>query len=761
MVESGEEAMEAAFLKVAQAGQIVNFSDYAIAFEAAVNNVQSKKSRDFALRHVQMALVVFCGKGSTAILGASSAWDEDSKMQELLQVWHAGNGPLKRLSLADAWEVKPWRSVRSCLQTSEKSIQVEGTASAQASNLVAAIQQFRASYHSVRNERSCNLQRRQLGYTAGFLDLVECLRNESILSDRSEFQRSFLDDHMSISIDEIKKEVTQQKHLFNELQKKTRAIASTTEGKSSRQDLESVLIERDAGRVHLCEVLNQAIQKLLKLIESEEVDQAGEALKDVSAVSDFIRRRIIRTNTRRFHLVKSMVQARDGIDHYSKVRAAWMEAGVMLSGMGEKSNHDISFSNCIAIEAIEAYEEWCKVCALDQIAGNTDDAIQMLENTIAQNATALMSVNEESMKAKASSSLLPFEPSNILLFPKPTKREGNGVPGSYDDDTSENLKSADCDNDLTSGSEACVVTNCSQSDNESANELTDEVISERDTAGTNIQNKGLESTSSQSTATSLAENLNSSFGQPSNETSESADRAIQMALERAGTLIDDERSALRKDLISIFPSTILFSAGDYLHGILNSKLEVLNLVHSACSSFMQELKLHQSVLDPEGDLVTRKNEAIIRIKDAQEQYEIANEELEEAILKTKGKRALRRGLDLDELRADVASKRRLAHDAARAVENAIEELTRSSYDFPEVVCHLRAGLPKELMPVWQPSKSLSYFESCSIIETESRHRDGKLYAIKEFMLHDEGSLRTCMREAALLRRLRKVLLQEV
>ena len=108
---------------------------------------------------------------------------------------------------------------------------------------------------------------------------------------------------------------------------------------------------------------------------------------------------------------------------------------------------------------------------------------------------------------------------------------------------------------------------------------------------------------------------------------------------------------------------------------------------------MQELKLHQSVADPGGNVVKRKQDAIVKIRDVQEQYEvcimrlkqlhdvhlkIANEELEEAILKTKGKRAMRRGLDLDELRADVASKRRLAHDAARAVENAIEELTKSS-----------------------------------------------------------------------------------
>ena len=142
------------------------------------------------------------------------------------------------------------------MQSSDKSIQVEGTASAQASNLVAAIQQFRTSYHSVRNERSSNLQRRQLCYTSGFLDLVECLRGESDLLDRSDFQHSFLDDHMSTSIDEIKQFVTQERHRFNELQKRTRSIASLTESKASHLELESVVNERDNGRIRLCEVMH-------------------------------------------------------------------------------------------------------------------------------------------------------------------------------------------------------------------------------------------------------------------------------------------------------------------------------------------------------------------------------------------------------------------------------------------------------------------------------------------------------------------------
>ena len=212
------------------------------------------------------------------------------------------------------------------------------------------------------------------------------------------------------------------------------------------------------------------------------------------------------------------------------------------------------------------------MCALDQIAGNTDEAIQMLETTIAQNAIALMSLNEESQSTQALSTLLPYEPSNNLLFPKPTNCDCNGKSGSNEDDKSENMKSGDCDNDLTSCSEPCIVTNCSQSDNDSTNELTDEATSELNSVSTRLSNKEHTSSCSQCSATSLMENLKLNSSLPGHESSRSADGAIQMALERAGTLIDDERSVLRKDLISIFPSTILFSAGDFLHGILNAKL---------------------------------------------------------------------------------------------------------------------------------------------------------------------------------------------
>jgi hypothetical protein len=70
-----------------------------------------------------------------------------------------------------------------------------------------------------------------------------------------------------------------------------------------------------------------------------------------------------------------------------------------------------------------------------------------------------------------------------------------------------------------------------------------------------------------------------------------------------------------------------------------------------------ELESQLSSLPAAGDRIVERDAAVHSLGAAQETYEEAYEDFEEAVLKTQGKRAQRRGLDLEALRGDVAAKR--------------------------------------------------------------------------------------------------------
>jgi len=249
--------------------------------------------------------------------------------------------------------------------------------------------------------------------------------------------------------------------------------------------------------------------------------------------------------------------------------------------------------------------------------------------------------------------------------------------------------------------------------------------------------------------------------QPESETLE-----VWRALMQVGEMIDAEKKLLGKDILAALPCALLVEAGQQCLASKEEELRLLLASYDFFDKLSPELEEHREALLPSGKKMAERDAVVLAFREAQEVYEEAYEDLEEAVLKTQGKRAQRRGLDLEALRIDVATKRVAAHAASKGMEHALERLTTVSHTFPEIGLHLRAGLPQELLEVWNPSRTLTFFNSYEMLLTDSRHRvyraiqgeadsvEAQAFAIKEYMLDSEGAMATCMREAALLCKVR-------
>jgi hypothetical protein len=189
-----------------------------------------------------------------------------------------------------------------------------------------------------------------------------------------------------------------------------------------------------------------------------------------------------------------------------------------------------------------------------------------------------------------------------------------------------------------------------------------------------------------------------------------------------GEAIDAEKHLLGKDILAAMPCALLLEAGQQCLANKEEELTVFRAAHDFYDKLSPELEEHREALLPSGKKMAERDAAVLSFREAQEVYEEAYEDLEEAVLKTQGKRAQRRGLDLEALRLDVAAKRIAAHAASRDMEIALERLTTVSHTFPEIDVYLRAGLPAELLEVWNPSRTLTFFNSYEVLLTDSRHR---------------------------------------
>lgn len=150
-----------------------------------------------------------------------------------------------------------------------------------------------------------------------------------------------------------------------------------------------------------------------------------------------------------------------------------------------------------------------------------------------------------------------------------------------------------------------------------------------------------------------------------------------------------------------------------------------------------------------GDKQAELKRAVLDFEDADRQLKRA------ASPSQKEKAALQKAADtVAKVRKDV----RLADDELGRAMGPVVALAREFPEMMEGLDEFRCGLPYELLEFWSGSRSLSEFDKCEQIPGDHRHTtwkarapSGELFAIKEYKM---ANLRSCLREAALLVRLR-------
>ena len=127
---------------------------------------------------------------------------------------------------------------------------------------------------------------------------------------------------------------------------------------------------------------------------------------------------------------------------------------------------------------------------------------------------------------------------------------------------------------------------------------------------------------------------------------------------------------------------------------------------------------------------------------------------------------------------EIEQARHRLHDAQQAARAADEAVTASivalsavERHWPEVAAEVgTGGMPSELMPLWRADRNVTYYDSYEALpEAATRPgnrvmracRAGQTTVVKEFEASTAASLRTCLREARLLRRLRHPAIVEV
>ena len=171
---------------------------------------------------------------------------------------------------------------------------------------------------------------------------------------------------------------------------------------------------------------------------------------------------------------------------------------------------------------------------------------------------------------------------------------------------------------------------------------------------------------------------------------------------------------------------------------------------------------HHDKLHTEHTTLTEQLET--RVEALEETLAAARDKLEEAMLDleeegTKLKRAKRKsgGGSVDQRIADVDAAKEAVRVAERELSTAHVDLFSQLGAFPELRCRLPDGVPAELLPLLKTGRHIEQYAPREQLSTLSRHAvwkagfDGRTVALKEYHV-DQEALKTCYREAALLRK---------
>ena len=216
----------------------------------------------------------------------------------------------------------------------------------------------------------------------------------------------------------------------------------------------------------------------------------------------------------------------------------------------------------------------------------------------------------------------------------------------------------------------------------------------------------------------------------------------------AAALAAEETYWAQFNPLEAFPAGVLLSAAS---GEEEQRRAVAVLLQEVLESVTDLKAKHQKLQQNlEFDVAELDRET----REVRESSKCASEDLEDA--ERELKKATRRGESgIQQLEASVTEAKDRVRQAQTAERAVHKQLFERLVDFPELRQLLPSGMPAELLPYFQESRSLEHFEERSKLPGISRNTlwkasiDGRLVALKEFRV-DSSMIKTCYQEAALL-----------
>jgi len=243
----------------------------------------------------------------------------------------------------------------------------------------------------------------------------------------------------------------------------------------------------------------------------------------------------------------------------------------------------------------------------------------------------------------------------------------------------------------------------------------------------------------------------------------------------AGSAIAQERAQQLADTLGFFPSSSLMSAAEEILEAWQVESAALRRLIEVYHHLGTNIEMDEKCFnDTPGQLYAQKDRVIKELWDASRIHAKSIRSLETLMIAIKGgdeeeiqrtetfvmngQNVLRENLQ-GNLKRDIRS---AYNDVTTATQTLAGEIQRH---FPEVILLIGNGLPSELGSLWRPTQQLSldsFDEIQQVVEAEiqARHSLWKVkcktanqevwFAIKEYGAGQRGSLRTCLKEAAIV-----------
>lgn len=247
---------------------------------------------------------------------------------------------------------------------------------------------------------------------------------------------------------------------------------------------------------------------------------------------------------------------------------------------------------------------------------------------------------------------------------------------------------------------------------------------------------------------------------------------FRLALVAENRLWDVLTGEHAEEPLNTFPSRLLLESAEKKQQALRSQVQFVQKSLQTCENLLEEMAGEEAALVQQEQ---GSPEAAARaLKEARQQQKAAERRLQ--MLKLQIEEAHENGLEVVCTPATLGSPagevplsqakalvRKLKQGLGSAEERVRDELltvARLSSFFPELFAELPSGLQPDLVELWRGYLNRSSFEEFTLL-TRSRCavyrvvEQGKVFAAKEHILTEgQQSLRTCLKEAAVLRRLR-------